>query len=211
MLTIEAARAWYPLADPVHGFDHVLRVYRLAERIAHQENADLEIVQAAVLLHDAVDPDLPASTRTSHHYASAEFARQVLLAEGWAEERVEAVLHCIRSHRFRDKKEQPNTLEAKVLFDADKLDAIGAIGAARAIAYAARAGEPAYAAPSPQFLSTGKPAPGESHSSYHEYLFKLRHLKDNMFTAAGKQLAQNRQRFLEEYYQELEAEVNGER
>ncbi len=211
MPDIETASRWYPAADPVHGFDHVLRVYRLAEQIARREGADLEIVHAAVLLHDAHDPALPGGSRQNHHHESADFARRVLAAEGWPDLRIEAVVHCIRAHRFRDQQEEPASLEARVLFDADKLDAIGAIGAARAVAYAARAGQPAYAAPSAEFLETGRLEPGEAHSSYHEYLFKLRHLADRLFTASGRSIAQGRQQFLAEFYQELEAEVNGDR
>ena len=79
MSTIEQARQWYADADPVHDFDHVLRVYRLAERIGRAEGADLEILCAAALLHDAAGatPD-PHSDRPTHHLASAEFAREVL-------------------------------------------------------------------------------------------------------------------------------------
>lgn len=218
MPTIETASSWYPLSDPVHGFDHVLRVYRLAERLAQAEGADLEIVRAAVLLHDATpdpamtnQPTNQSSNRSTHHHASAAFARQVLQVEGWPEERIAAVEHCIRAHRFRDDSEQPQTLEAQVLFDADKLDAIGAIGVARAIAYAARAGCPAYAEPSDGFVRSGKLAAGELHSSYHEFLFKLRKLKDRMYTAGARQMAEERHRRMEAFYTDLAAETRGER
>ena len=128
MPTIETARSWYPENDPVHGFDHVMRVYKMAERLAQAEGADLEIVRAATLLHDAEGPGVEES-REDHQHKSALFAHLVLQSEGWPEERIHAVAHCIRAHRFRDDREQPQPLEAKVLFDADKLDAIGAIGA----------------------------------------------------------------------------------
>ena len=195
MPTIEQARHWYPADDPVHGFDHVLRVYRMAERLAQAEGADLEIVRAAALLHDAGDGLVAGaedpSLRHSHHHASAELAAHLLRLEGWPEERIAAVQHCIRAHRFRDHSEPPSTLEAQVLFDADKLDAIGAIGVARAIAYAVRAGQPVYAKPSDQFLRSGKTEAGEPHSAYHEYCFKLVHLKDRLFTPAARQIAES--------------------
>jgi len=221
MPTMEQARQWYPATDPVHGFDHVLRVYRLAERLALAESADLEIVRAAVLLHDANpeeknaagfsgDPD-EEEKRDNHHHASAEFARKILLAEGWSPERAEDVVHCIRSHRFRDSSEQPASIEAKVVFDADKLDAIGAIGAARAISYAVLHHQPVYAEPSQDFLNTGQTVSGELHSSYHEYLFKLRRLKERLFTSSGRAIAERRHHFLEEFYEQLVAEVDGKR
>ena len=210
MPTLTQARAWYPVDDPVHGFDHVLRVLRLAEQLAAAEGADLEIVRLAVLLHDAQplssSSQPAASKRPSHHLDSAEFARHQLEKEGYPAERISAVEHCIRAHRFRDDLEQPQTLEARVLFDADKLDAIGAVGVARAIAYAIKHGQPAYAKPSESFLKDGVTEPGEPHSAYHEYVFKLRKLKDRLSTPAARVIAEQRHRFMVAYFEQLEEE-----
>jgi uncharacterized protein len=241
MPSIEQARSWYP-DDPVHGFDHVLRVYHLAEKLAGAEGADLEIVQAAALLHDVpgelaghdvpgelaghdvpgelAGHDVPESVtqesgketaRAEHHNQAARFARRVLGAEGWTDERINRVVHCIEAHRFRDKRTQPDTIEAQVLFDADKLDAIGATGVGRAIAYAASHGQPVYAPPSDEFLRSGRAQPGEPHSSYHEHLFKLRKIKERLYTQTGRRLAQGRHEFLEAFYEQLLAEYSGER
>lgn len=212
VLTIDNARSWYTDTDPVHGFDHVLRVYHLSERIAKAEGADLEIVRAAALLHDAEGSATAGGDegRLEHHQASAAFARQILEAEGWPEERIAAVEHCIRAHRFRDESEQPQTLEAKVLYDSDKLDVIGAIGVARTIAFDVVVGQPIYAEPSEQFLRTGEKEPGEVHSSYHEYLFKLKKIKDRLHTPTARALAKDRHRFLEEFFMRLPAEIRGE-
>jgi uncharacterized protein len=212
MLTIDTARSWYTDSDPVHGFDHVLRVYRLAEKIALAEGADLEIVRVAALLHDA-DGSATAGGdegRLEHHQASAAFARKILEAEGWGEDRIAQVEHCIRSHRFRDESEQPRTLEAKVLYDSDKLDVIGAIGVARTIAFDVVVGQPIYSEPSERFLSTGEKELGEEHSSYHEYLFKLKKIKDRLHTPSARALAEGRHRFLEEFFERLPAEIRGE-
>jgi uncharacterized protein len=213
MPSIEQARSWYPSDDPVHGFDHVLRVYFMAERLAQAEGADLEIVRAAALLHDAGD-GLAAEAndhtqRKAHHHASADFAAQALAAEGWSRERISAVQHCIRSHRFRDDSESPQTLEARVLFDADKLDAIGAIGVARALAFAVRRGQPVYAPPSEQFLRTGQALPGEPHSAYHEYRFKLVKLKDRLFTSAARLIAGQRHQQMVDFFERLADEAQG--
>jgi uncharacterized protein len=215
MPTIEQARDWYPSDDAVHGFDHVLRVYAMAERLAEAEGADLEIVRAAALLHDAGDgfasqADDPA-LRQGHQHASAEFAARVLRLEGWPEARVSAVLHCIRAHRFRDDSEPPATLEAKVLFDADKLDAIGAIGAARALAFALRAGQPVYAPPSEQFLRSGQTGPDEPHSAYHEYRFKLVKLRERLFTSSARQIAEERHQMMVDFFERLAEEASGRR
>ena len=210
MPTLDQARAWYLASDPVHDFAHVQRVYNMAERLALVAGADLEIVGAAALLHDAQGTTPGAEARTLHQHSSAEFAGQVLLEENWPEERIAAVQHCIRAHRYRDVSEPPVTIEAKVLFDADKLDVLGAIGVARVIAYASLAGEPFYAEPSQNFLQTGKEDPGEPHSAYHEYLFKLRKIKDRLFTQEARRIAASRDEYLAEYFKRLQDELSGE-
>lgn len=211
MLSLNRARAWYPERDPVHGFDHILRVYRMAEQLAIAEGADIEIVRAAALLHDAEGSATSGGEegRLNHHQASADFARQILEAEGWPEERIAAVLHCIRAHRFRDESETPQTLEARILFDADKLDVIGAFGIARTIAYDVVVGQPIYSPPSDRFLRTGEKEPDEPHSSYHEYLFKLSKIKDRLYTETARALAEERHRFLMEFFERLADEDRG--
>jgi uncharacterized protein len=212
MPTIEQARAWYPDSDPVHGFDHVLRVYQMAERLAVAENADLDIVRAAALLHDAEGSATLGGDegRRAHHHASADFAAQILAAEGWPPERIAAVQHCIRAHRFRDNSEPPQTPEAMVLFDADKLDVLGAVGVARTIAFDVVVGQPIYAEPSQRFLRTGEEEPGEAHSSYHEYLFKLCKIKDRLYTSTARSVGEARHRFLADFFTRLAAEYRGE-
>ncbi|MCL5428285.1 MAG: HD domain-containing protein [Chloroflexi bacterium] len=206
---MEQARAWYPDYDPVHGFDHILRVLRMAERLAQAEGGDLEIVRAAVLLHDASGAETGGEKRSEHQYHSAEFAKKILEAEGWPPERIAAVQHCIRAHRFRGD-EAPQTLEAKILFDADKLDVIGAFGVARTIAYDVVMGWPFYAEASDRFRLTGVKVEDETHSSYHEFLFKLGKIKDRLHTQTARQLAEGRQKFLNAYFEQLDAEARGE-
>jgi len=209
MPTIEQARAWSPAGDPVHGLDHVERVVRMAERLAQEVGADLEIVRAAALLHDAAGahPET-GEARHDHEQDSAAVARRVLEDEGWPEERIRAVEHCIRGHRFR-AKEGPQTLEAQVLFDADKLDVMGAFGAARTIGYALQAGTPIYAAPSRAFLDRGETEPGEAHSAYHEYLFKLRRVRERLFTEPARQIGERRHAVLCAFFDQLAAEAEG--
>lgn len=209
MPSIEQARAWYTDADPIHDFDHVMRVYRMAERLGRTEGADLEIVHAAALLHDAEGSASGGAERASHHHRSADFAAEVLQAEGWTEERIAAVQHCIRAHRFRGDGESPRSIEAKVIFDADKLDVLGAIGAARTVGYAAINGMPAYAQPSARFLASWEKEPGEPHSAYHEFLFKLSKVKARMFTATARGIAEERERYLAEFFERMSREIDG--
>ena len=206
MPTIEQARYWYDEKDPVHGFDHVLRVLRLAEDLGRELGADLEILHAAALLHDASGAFPDEDARGKHEHTSAEFAREVLTEEGWESTRVEAVLHCIRAHRFRSQ-EEPATLEAKILFDADKLDVNGAFGVARTIGYAVQAGQPIFAEPSSSFIEHGKGEPGEPHSAYHEYLYKLRNVRDRMYTEPARRLADTHHHLLTTFYEQLKTEA----
>lgn len=211
MLSIDRAKKWYSDADAVHGFDHVLRVYHLAERLARSEHADWEIVSAAALLHDARgSAPGEGEERADHHESSAAFAAEVLCKESWSAEKIAAVQHCIRAHRFRSG-EEPQSIEAKVLFDADKLDAIGAIGAARSIAYAALDNKPFYAPPSVQFLESFDLSQGELHTSYHEFLFKLSCIPERMYTTSGKKIAEERHKYLEGFFQQLAAEYRGDK
>ncbi len=207
MPTVEQAQSWYPHNDPVHGFDHVLRVMHSAEDIGEQLGADLEILRAAALLHDASGAD-PREDRAEHQNASAEFARGILSEEGWPENRIEAVVHCIVSHRYRGQ-DSPETLEAQILFDADKLDVIGAFGVARTLGYAMQADEPMFAEPSNQFMDTGKALPDEPHSAYHEYLFKLRNVKQRLHTDPARRIATHREQVLVSFFEQLAAEARG--
>lgn len=211
MLTLDQARQWYPDVDAVHGFDHIQRVYGLCQRIGALEGADMEILLAAALLHDSQGSHPGQGQRNDHHLRSADFAAEVLAAEGWPEERMRAVQHCIRAHRFRSGGEAPETIEAKVLFDSDKLDVIGAVGVVRALAYAFQVKQPAFVEPSQSFLEDGSKQPGEGHSAYHEYLFKLNKIASKLFTSTARGIAKQRQQFLNDYFEELAAEMRGER
>jgi len=212
-LSIEQARVFYPGDDPVHGVLNMLRVYRMAERLGREEGADLGILRTAALLHDSrgADPRSEGKQREQHHLLSAEFAGSVLTEMGWQAERIAAVQHCIRSHRYRAQDEPPQTIEAMCLFDADKLDVLGAIGAARTTAFSAQADLPFYAEPSQLFLESGGHEPGEQHSAYHEYLFKLRFVHEKLLTRAGRRIAKQRDAFLRQYFEQLRAECRGER
>ncbi len=207
MPTFEQAEAWYAGADPVHDWAHVRRVTVLAERIAAAEDADTEIVRAAALLHDVPAPPTPEA-RARHHLWAADFAADVLRGEGWSTERIAAVQHCIRAHRFRGD-EAPATAEARALFDADKLDAIGAIGALRAGGYAARHDNPLAGPVSEQFRATGQLSDAEAHTPQHEFIVKLSRIPARLTTATGRALAEQRSAFLAAFFAQLERELAG--
>ncbi len=202
-VSVEQARQYYATAEAVHDFDHVLRVLALAERIGGAEGADMEVVRAAVLLHDthrAVE-----DTQGGDHAAmAADHARRVLV--GAAPDFVEAVAHAIRAHRFRNDT-APQTLEAQAVFDADKLDAIGAVGVARAFSYGGHNGQRLWADEVPSNYD-GRILT-EAHTPHHEFVYKLAKIKDRLYTPTGRAIAQARHRFMAAFYARMADEVAG--
>ena len=207
MITVTEARRYYEGADAVHDFDHVLRVLALAERIGRAEGADLEIVRAAALLHDAGREQAEAQA-LDHAAFAADRAREILAGRPLA--KVEAVAHAIAAHRFRTRP-QPATLEAQVLFDADKLDAIGAVGVARAFAYGGAHGQRLWAPIDTVDVDRWQEEgddPG-NHTPVHEFAVKLSHLKERLFTTTGARLAEERHAYMVAFFERLDAEVQG--
>ena len=207
-LTIDEARHLYTDADSVHDFDHILRVLALAERIARVEGADLDVVRTAALLHDWGRAEADASGQ-DHAAVAATRARAYLSAQGHPPAWIEAVVHAMAAHRFRVAPE-PATLEARVLFDADKLDAIGAIGIARAFAYGGahqqRLWAPMDAVDLAQWEANGDDA---AHTPVHEFVVKLSRIQERLYTNEGRAIAQERHHYMEAFYHRLDAEVQG--
>ena len=205
-LTEIQAQQLYTLGDAAHDFDHVLRVAYLAVHLACAEGAAEEVVLLAAFLHD-VPSALHTTTRTSHHLAAAEFARQYLTMQDMAPKAVENVVHCIAAHRFRDQSIQPQTLEAKCLYDADKLDSIGAIGVARAFAFAGNAGARLWTTPTAAMPSADAKPTGADYTPVHEYVYKLERLLATLYTPTAKQIGAQRHQFMVSFYEQLDAEM----
>jgi uncharacterized protein len=201
MITVEQARALYAQGDTAHDFDHVLRVTALAVKLAEAEGADIEIVQTAALLHD-IGLD---NGRRGHAEVAAQRAYEILA--GQPREKVEAVAQAIRSHRFRAGP-APQTLEAKCLFDADKLDAIGAIGVARVFSYAGSHGQHLWAEVPKGYDEHASHS--SEHTPVHEFVVKLSKIKDRLTTEAGRRLGQERHELMVAFFARLDKEVKGE-
>ncbi len=208
-ITIDFARTLYENADAAHAFDHVLRVMRLAVRIAEAEDADAAIVRTAALLHDVADE------RQDHHLAGAQRARELLTDAPPVF--VDAVAHCIEAHRFSAPPE-PATLEAQCLNDADKLDAIGAMGVARAFAFAGARGSRLWTSPLPELKQLIGPdgrawrrahGGGRDYTPGHELLCKLSGLAESMYTPTARQIARDRHAFMLAFFQRLDEEALG--
>lgn len=192
--------------DSAHDAEHVYRVLYNALEIAKEETAtDYDILIAACLLHDIGRPDQVADPTLCHAEVGSQKAYDFLLELGMGESFSEKVRHCILTHRFR-KSLQSQTLEAKILFDADKLDVVGAIGIARTLQYRGTLTEPLYRHLPDGTISDGTHDIG--HSFFREYKFKLEKLYDRFYTAKGAELAKERRGIAKAFYESLYKEVN---
>ena len=192
-----------------HDYHHTMRVYRLAVQIAKKENADLLIVQLAALLHDVDDAKLSPET-----YATKKNAVDFMESNGLDNEIIETVCKIIEEVSFAGTDSVvPSTIEGKCVQDADRLDAIGAIGIARAFAYGGSKGRKIY---DPEInplvnISKEKYRQNQNSTSINHFYEKLLLLKDMMNTDAAKRMAEHRQAVMEAYLEEFMAEWEGER
>jgi uncharacterized protein len=180
--------------DGSHDAAHLIRVWKNACRIVAEEGGDLRLLAAAVLLHDCVAVEKNAPNRAEASRLASEKATALLLAEGWSVADVEAVAHAILTHSFSANL-SPETLEAKILQDADRLDAIGMIGAARCFYIAGRMGSGLYDPLDP--LAEHRPLDDKAFAIDH-FEVKLFRLAEGFQTAAGARFAQQRQARLRE-------------
>jgi uncharacterized protein len=204
----EQARAHFSQARGSHDWDHTLRVRRLCRRIGAAEGADLLVVEAAAYLHDIGRAHQDRTDgRLCHAEKGAAMARGMLDAYALDTRRRDNIIHCIAAHRFR-RGDAPRTVEAKVLFDADKLDAIGAVGIARAYQFAGELGARLH---SPEVDVTRAPAYSIDDTGYREYVVKLAKIRDRILTATGRRLADERHRFMAVFFDRFMEEYEGER
>ena len=189
-----------------HDWDHTRRVVALCEHIGRVEKADLKVLRIAAYLHDIgrCRQDNSSGVRC-HAKEGARMASAILDNLPLERGAKENVVHSIRAHRFRENH-APGTLEAKVLFDADKLDAIGAVGVARAYLFAGEVGARLH---NPDIDVTAEPAYSENDTGYREYLVKLRHIHTRMLTGEGRKLAGERHTFMEAFFKRFISEVEG--
>lgn len=178
-----------------HDFDHTMRVYRMASRIAEEENADLQIVQLAALLHDVDDKKLSPKT-----YEKKDNAVTFLRDNGLKEDKIRMIVEIISQISFSAGNGAPTTIEGKCVQDADRLDAIGAIGIGRAFAFGGSRGRQMHD-------STGE----DKSSTIQHFYDKLLKLKGLMNTATGRRLAEERDTFMRTFLAQFYAEWDGKR
>lgn len=196
------------MQDAAHDKEHVYRVLNNAVRIGQAEkNVDWDVLIAAALLHDISRPEQLADPKVDHAAHGAEKAHAFLRENGFAMTFCDHVRACIRTHRFR-KAEQPASIEARILFDADKLDVAGAIGIARTLEYNGETGRPIYTRDGQGRISDGSEDTVDSF--FREYKFKLEGICEHFLTEKGRELARARHRAAIAYYEALLAEVRDE-
>ena len=179
---VDYARALFAGNADGHGFDHTMRVYRNAMEIAREEDCDRRIVALAALLHDADDPKLFSTADNAN-------ARAFLNSHGADEEMTERILAAVNAVSFsKNRDRKPDTVEGQIVQDADRLDAIGAIGIARTFAYGGGHGR----------------GLEDSIGHFHE---KLLLLTDLMNTLTAKSMAAERHRFMPDFLREWARET----
>lgn len=192
-------------APGCHDYAHTLRVLHNAELLLQTESgADSFVVRTAALFHDFARPEeLASNGKQDHAQLGADLVRIELEQLHCQPDFVTHVTDCIRTHRYRGKL-IPETLEAKIVYDADKLDSTGAFGIARAFHFAGRIGACLHNTAEEAVNSN---AYGKNDSAYREYLVKLQHLPGKMLTESGRELAKERAVFMDDFFARLNNEA----
>lgn len=198
----------FSTAKGSHDWEHTQRVFNLCIHIGKKENADMEILQLAAILHD-IGRGLQdkSNGKICHAEKGAILAEGLLKMYNIDEGKINEIIHCIETHRFRNNK-APKTKEAKILYDADKLDAIGATGIGRAFLFAGEVGAKLHNDKNVTIEKT-KPYTKED-TAYREFIVKLKKVKDTILTKEGKRIAKGRHEFMIQFFDRLNKEVEGE-
>jgi uncharacterized protein len=190
--------------DGAHDSQHVYRVLYLALDISKEFNVDKDVLIAVALMHDIGRDAQFKNPECDHAIVGADMAYDYLSDIGWNENKAAHVKACIATHRFRNSS-PPESIEAKILFDADKLDATGTMGIARTLAYKGIVSQPLY------FVDeNGNVIDGEQDnkpSFFQEYNWKLKHVYDKFFTDRARIIAEKRRTASIDFYKSMYNEV----
>lgn len=207
-------------ADAGHDFNHVMRVYNLCLKLTKgMKNIDLDILTLAAFLHDigGVVELKDKSGKVCHARESARMTQKILKKFDYHQNKIDKVVHCILAHRYRTGV-RPKTNEAKILFDADKLDALGAIGVARAYIWIGNNKAQIYSNLSlEKYLRqnivggrlNGRIKDKSKHNPFFEFELKLKRLPKKLYTQNAKKIARKRLSYMESFFNRLKKEVAG--
>lgn len=190
-------------ADAAHDVAHIQRVVKMAKQLASVENASEEVIIPAAWLHDCMTVPKNSFQRHQASRMAAKAAGGFLRASGYEPDWIPAIEHAIAAHSF-SAQIPPETIEAKVVQDADRLDAIGAVGIARCIMVGTSFGIPLYHADEP--FPTERP-PDDKQFIIDHFYTKLFKLAETMQTDAGRAEADRRTRFMRDFLAQLDTEI----
>ena len=185
--------------DPGHDFEHVMRVYRNAERICKSENGNEKLILSAVLLHDIVK----IKNRKDSALKSAKLSEKFLKENHFLDDEIIIISDAIKEHSF-SKGKTPSTVEGKILQDADRLDAIGAIGLARVFSFSGSNNRPFY---DPKDPFSENRVINDNKWTLDHFFQKLLTLEKKMNTKTGKTLAKKRTKILKNFLKEIKSEI----
>lgn len=190
-----------------HDCEHTFRVVRHALELCEKiTQANRQIVHLAALLHDVARPEESASGgKVDHAQRGSEIAAEFLASQNISESDVQHIVRCIMQHRYRSDC-RPDTIEAQILYDADKLDSLGAIGIARAFLFAGAVGARLHNSAED---AVNNPAYSREDTAYREYLVKLSKLPDKLLTAHARIKAQQLKNFMDDFFRQLNEEFFG--
>ncbi|MCF7853909.1 MAG: HD domain-containing protein [Candidatus Pacebacteria bacterium] len=193
-----------------HGWDHTVRVWHNARHIARIEGADTAATEYAALLHDIGRvTEFEDQGKSCHATLGAQQVPDMLREIGVRDvDFIDHVVACVQTHRYRRRTAmRPATLEAKIVFDADKLDSMGAIGIGRAFHFAGRVGARVH---NTQEEALASESYSTEDTAYREFLVKLRLLHEALLTDEGKRMGEARHRFMVDFFARLNLESEGE-
>ncbi len=201
----EVTRVWQDAQDGAHDLGHLRRVWAMARDIAIEVGGcDLEVIEAAAFLHDLVSPPKDSPARKEAAHLSAAQASRFLRGHGMVEERVKSVAHAIEAHSFSGGV-VAQTLEAQIVQDADRLEALGALGIARCFNVSGQMGAALFDADDP--LAQQRDLDDRRYALDH-FETKLLRIAERMHTAPAARLAQERADFMRVFRAQLLSEIS---
>lgn len=201
--TLEDLKVLYDTADSAHDFSHIMRVYVSAQKIGKAEGADMQVLLYAALLHDVGAESKISSASAESDALRLRIAEEFLKKNGLPKDLRNQILYAIDVHRF-SKGIVPVTLEAKILQDADRLDAMGAIGIARVFTTGGAMGRRMYN-PEDPFCSNREP--DDRRWNLDHFFRKLLKLESGMHTETAKRIAKRRGNVMRKYLLDLQNEI----
>jgi len=214
---VEKESAW---TDAGHDINHVIRVYDLCLKLAkNMENVDFEVLKLSALLHDIgrVKELKDKFGKTCHAEESAKMAQKILKKFNYPQNKINEIIHCILSHRYKTGI-KPKTKEAKILFDADKLESIGALGVARDFIWVGKNNARMYAETDlKEYIKenlyggeiNGRIKDKTKHNPFFEFELKSKQIPRKLHSQVAKRLAKERVHYMKSFFDRLKKEIKG--